>query len=415
MGRAMKLGLDDSVIAGIDQNREKMLDLLVRLIKIPSFKGQEAAIARFLGSYFSQRGYEVEIQEVEPGRLQTIAILRGSGGGKSLMLNGHIDMDPLADGWAHDPWTPRLEGDRMYGAGSFNMKGGLAAMIFAAEQLRKSRARLRGDVVLACVAGELSGGDGTVHMLEVGIRTDMAVVAECFGTESIATVHVGVLHMAVHTLGVTKHIRYPEGSVNAITKMEKVVGALRNIKMAYVPRDDLPEMPILNVGGIIGGLGRDYNLVDPYYISDFCTAIIDVHFVHGQTPESIADDIRRTLAPLVAEDPEMKYEIEIPVPKTIPGARQKIMEPFELPKDKYIVDAVSRAHEKVSGVPPKTIGAVLPLSYSGNDTTHLWKAGIPCVIYGPTGGENEPDNYVLVSQMVQCAKVLALTAIDVCS
>ncbi len=408
-------GFGADVVTSIDRNTEKMLDLLARLIKIPSFKGQESVIAKFLGRYFRRRGYDVELQEVGPGRLQTVAILKGSGGGKSLMFNGHIDMDPLVGGWARDPWSPRIEGDRMYGAGSFNMKGGIAAMIFAAEQLRRCRVPLRGDVVLACVAGELSGGDGTVHMLEQGVRTDMAIVAECFGTESIATVHVGVLHMAIHTHGVTKHIRYPQGSVDAIMKMEKVLEALRDVRMTHLPRNDLPEMPILNIGGIIGGLGRDYNLVDPYYISDFCTAVIDVHYVHGQTPESIAEDVHRTLAPLVTEDPELKYEIEIPVPENIPGARQKIMEPFDLPKDEYIVDAVARAHKTVAGIAPRTIGAVLPLSYSANDTTHLWKAGIPCVIYGPTGGENEPDNYVLVSQMVQCAKVLALSAIDVCS
>ena len=411
----MAQALVTDVIASIDRDKGKMLDFLAQLIKIPSFKGQEADIARFLGSYFRQRGYDVEMQEVAAGRLQTISTLRGSGGGKSLMFNGHIDMDPLADGWAYDPWTPRIEGDCMYGAGSFNMKGGIAAMVFAAEQLRKSRAPLKGDIVVACVAGELSGGDGTVHMLDSGMRTDMAVVAECFGTESVATVHAGVLHMAVHTLGTSKHIRYRQGSVDAITKMQKVIGALRNINMTYEPREDLPEMPVFHVGGIVGGLGRDYNLADPYYISDFCTAVINVHYVHGQTPESIADDVRRTLAPVVAEDPELKYEIEIPVPKAIPGSRQRIMEPFDLPKDEYIVGAVSRAHERVTGAPPKTIGAVLPLSYSANDTTHLWKAGIPCVIYGPTGGENEPDNYVLISQMTQCAKVLALTAIDVCS
>ncbi len=403
------------LVAAIDRDKDEMLEFLARLIRIPSFKGQEADIARFLGNYFDQRGYEVEIQEVAPGRLQTISTLKGSGGGKSLMFNGHIDMDPLADGWAHDPWTPRIAGDRMYGAGSFNMKGGVAAMVFAAEQLRKSRAPLEGDVVVACVAGELSGGDGTVHMLDRGIRTDMAVVAECFGTESIATVHVGVLHMAVHTLGTTKHVRYPEGSVDAIEKMQKVIGALSNINMTYEPRNDLPGMPVFHVGGVIGGLGREYNLADPYYISNFCTAVINVHFVHGQTPESIADDVRQALAPLADEDPELKFEIEIPVPKAIPGSRQRIMEPFDLPKDEHIVGVVSRAHELATGSPPKSVGAVLPLSYSANDTIHLWNAGIPCVIYGPTGGESEPDAYVLISQMTQCAKVLALSALDVCS
>jgi acetylornithine deacetylase len=409
------LAAEEDVLNWIDKNKGSLLGLLERLIKIPSFKSEETAVARFLAQFFRRRGYEVDLQEVEPGRFQTIATLKGCGGGKSIMFNGHIDIDPLVNGWKRDPWIPRIEGDRMYGAGSFNMKGGVAAMISAAEALRKSGVRLRGDVVVACVAGELAGGDGTVHMLEQGVRTDMAVVAECFGTDSVATVHVGVLHMAIHTFGVTRHIRYPEGSVDAIVKMGKVLEALRGIRMTFIPRDDLPAMPVFNVGGVIGGLGRDHNLVDPYYISDFCTAIIDVHYIHGQTVDSIVQDVRRTLDPLVSDDPDLRYEIEVPVPESIKGARRRIMEPFDIPKDEFIVRSVVRNHERVAGAPPKNVGAVLPLSYSANDTCHLWKAGIPCVIYGPTGDENEPDNYVQISEMVRCAKVLALTAIDVCA
>ena len=81
----------------------EMLRLAQELIKIPSFKTEESDVARFLGEYLGQRGYEVELQEVEPGRFQTVATLKGSGGGKSLMLNGHIDIDPLAMGWEAGP------------------------------------------------------------------------------------------------------------------------------------------------------------------------------------------------------------------------------------------------------------------------------------------------------------------------
>ena len=406
------------VLAQVDRGKEAMLALLCRLIKIPSFKNEETTVARFLARFFKRRGYEVDLQEVEPGRLQVIATLKGAGGGKSLMFNGHIDIDALARGWTRDPWVPSIEGDRVYGAGSFNMKGGVTAMISAAEAVRKSNTPLKGDIVLACVVGELAGGEGTVHMLDQGVRTDMAVVTEPFGTDSVATVHVGIVHMAIHTYGYSRHISQLEGSVDAIVKMEKVTRALREMEMTYVPRPDLPAMPLLNVGSIIGGRGQDYDLVDPYYVSDYCTIIIDVHFVHSQTVESIVADINRTLAPLAAQDPGLKYEIEIPVPRRFKGSRYLVMDPLDVPQDEYIVQAVVRHHQRVAGSPPRTIGAVLPLSYSGDDTCHLWKAGIPCLIYGPGGGwdgEQEPDNYVLISEMEQCARVLALTALDVCS
>ena len=144
--------LQDSV------DTDEMLRLAQDLIRIPSFKTEESDVARFLGNYLSQRGYEVELQEVEPGRFQTIATLRGTGGGKSLMLNGHIDIDPLAMGWKRDPWTPSIEGDCIFGAGIRNMKSGVSSLITAAEAIRKSGTILDGDLVLACVVGELQGG-----------------------------------------------------------------------------------------------------------------------------------------------------------------------------------------------------------------------------------------------------------------
>ena len=411
--------MDEKTIARVLDRVDKgaMLELLARLVKIPSFKNDETKVARFLASFFRRRGYQAELQEVEPGRFQTIATLKGTGGGKSLMFNGHIDISSLAGDWKRDPWTPTIEGDRFYGAGTFNMKGGVAAMIAAAEAVRKSKAPLKGDLLLACVAGETAGGEGTVHMLKQGVRADMAIVTEPFGTDSVATVHVGVLHLAIHTYGVSLHIGQAEGAVDAIEKMEKVTRALRGIKMTHTPRPDLPAMPKLNVGSIIGGRGRDYNLVDPYYVSDFCTIIVDVHFVHSQTVESIVAEVRRTLDALKAEDPDLNYEIEIPVPRRFKGSRYLVMEPLDVPKDEQIVQSVVRNHHHIAGVAPKTVGAVLPLSYSGDDTCFLWKAGIPCVLYGPAGGwdrADEPDNYVSISQMEQCAKVLALTALDVC-
>ena len=100
-----------------NQGKEQLVvSFAKKLLDIPSFKTEETRIARFLARFFKSRGYEVDLQEVDPGRYQVIATLRGSGGGKSLMLNGHIDMDPLSMGWKRDPWTSVGAGDRRYGA-----------------------------------------------------------------------------------------------------------------------------------------------------------------------------------------------------------------------------------------------------------------------------------------------------------
>src|ERR1051326_8979056 len=193
-----------------------LIDLASDLIRIPSFKPDETAVARFLTAFFRARGYAVDLQEIEPGRFQTIATLPGTGGGASLMLNGHTDINALTRRWRRDPWTPSLEGDRLYGHGVQNMKGGLASIIMAAEAIRRSGVRLAGDLVVACVAGETQGGEGTHVLMERGFRTDAAVVAEPFGADHLVTVHSGIVHLAIHTHGVTGHIGRLERTVNAV-------------------------------------------------------------------------------------------------------------------------------------------------------------------------------------------------------
>src|SRR5437016_11906358 len=167
-----------AVLSHIDSR--ELIDLASALIRIPSFKTEETPVARFLADFFSTRGYDVELQEIEPGRFQTIATLRGAGGGASLMLNGHSDINALTRRWTRDPWTPTLEGDRLYGHGVQNIKGGLASIIMAADAIRRSGVRLRGNLVIACVAGETQGGERTHYLMESGLRIDAAVLAEPF-------------------------------------------------------------------------------------------------------------------------------------------------------------------------------------------------------------------------------------------
>jgi acetylornithine deacetylase len=404
------------VLAHVD--RQAIIELASALIRIPSFKTQETPVAEYLADFFRPRGYQVDLQEIEPGRLQTIATLAGTGGGASLMLNGHTDINALTRRWRRDPWTSSVEGDRLYGHGIQNMKGGLTSIIMAAEAIRQSGISHKGDLVVACVAGETQGGEGTHFLMQSGLRTDMAVVAEPFGADHLVTVHAGIVHMAIHTYGVTGHIGRLEGTVNAVQKMTQVINALQRVEFRHTPRPDLPAFPRLNVGSIIGGRGHDYVLVEPPYIPDLCTILVDVHFIPGMTVEGIVADIRRTLDPLTSEDPALRYAVEIPPPDFFKGRRRLVMDPVDVPVDSDIVRTVARHYQTVTGQPPKAIGTVLPHSYTADDTCHLWKAGIPCLLYGPgviRGSQDEDDSCVLISDMVKVTKVLALTALDVCN
>lgn len=393
---------------------DEVISLTKDIVSIPSYTADETEVARFLHGFFQRQGFESELQEVDPGRFQTIARLKGTGGGKSLMLNGHLDIDPIPSGWVRDPWTPTIEGDRFYGAGVYNMKGGVAAMIMGAVAARRA-GRLRGDVVVACVDGELQGGVGTVHMLKKGVRADMAIVPEPYSTSHIITKHTGVMELAVHVLGRSVHISRMEQGINAIVKAARVVQALEAVKITGQPDPDLPGLPRMNVGTIIGGRGRDLELRGANIVPDMCMLILDIRFPVSVTPDSALADVRRALDALAATDKDIKYEIEFPIR---PERRQfrEVMLPLSVPATEPIVQILKANVTTLVGKEP-TVGAHSPQSYAGNDTSHLWGAGIPCCLYGPAGGydEGRSDRWTSLEQIVACTRVFGATIADVCA
>jgi acetylornithine deacetylase len=392
----------------------EVVELAKSLVRIKSYTTDETLAAEFLHGYLREHGFESQLQEVDPGRFQTVARLPGRGGGRSLMYDGHIDIDPIPGGWVRDPWTPTIEGDRFYGAGIYNMKGGVAAMVMAAVAARRAGVPLRGDVWLACVAGELQGGVGTVHMLRSGVRADLAIVPEPYSTQNIITKHTGVLELLVHVVGRSAHVSRMEHGVNAISKMAKVVGALEALRLSGEPDPDLPALPRLLVGSIVGGRGREWELRGPNIVPDFCSIFVDVRFPASMTPESILADVRGALDGLVRADPALQYEIEFPA-RPERRAMREVMTPLSVPRDHLLVQTLRANVVAIRGVEP-TIGAVAPYSYAGNDTSHLYRAGIPCCLYGPAGGfdEGRADRWTSVEQIVTCARVFAATIADLC-
>jgi acetylornithine deacetylase len=200
--------------------------------------------------------------------------------------------------------------------------------------------------------------------------------------------------------------------------MMKAIPAIKATRFRPNEAAALPDLPLLNVGAIVGGRGREHDLKGPNFTSDYCTVLVDVRFPPGQTAQTVEEDIRASLDALAAADPTFRYEIEQPVPARY-GALTVTMHPTDIPLDEPLVASLLRHYREVVGRDPRHIGVSLPMSYAGNDTAHLWKAGIPCVLFGPSGGwdesPEEPDQYISISEMVTCARVMALTALDICS
>ena len=393
-------------------DREELVALGKSLVRIPSFIGEETPIARWVASYMSSRGYEVDLQEVEPGWFQTVATLKGSGGGRSIMFNGHLDSNPLATGWDRDPFDPWVDGNRLYGAGIRNMKSGVASMIHAAEAIRKSGVKLKGDIVIACVLAELQGGLGTKYLIEHGYKTDVAVVTEPYGAHHIVTKHAGMVDFALHIKG-----RHPDTSdvngVDAIPLMMKAIAAIYDTNLTHEPWD-IEGLPWLKIGSVFGGRGESYDLRSVARNSDLCTAFMGISTVPGMSAATIRRDLETSLDKLKAADPDFQYELVNPIERKF---NTWILDhpPMDMPVDEEIVQTIAGAYRQVTGDEPQGIGLPSsPLSARyGDDDAHLWTAGIPAPIYGPSGGTYGED-YTLIDEMELCSKVLALTALDVC-
>ncbi len=237
-------GFSRSSFAAVEVDRDELLELATALCRIPSFTTEESDCARFLDEHFQKLGFESELQEVDPGRFQCVARLRGAGGGESLMLNGHLDIDPLPSGLTRDPFSPAAEGSMFFGAGIGNMKAGRRFDDSPRPPPRSERGfPRRGELILACVVGELQGGAGHRAPDPLGRQADAAIVTEPHGASNVVTKHGGVMQLAIHVLGRTAHISRKEQGVNAILKASKVAQMLETMKLEGKPDPELPASP----------------------------------------------------------------------------------------------------------------------------------------------------------------------------
>jgi acetylornithine deacetylase/succinyl-diaminopimelate desuccinylase-like protein len=148
---------DDPLLASMDNAAD--LELIRKMVQIRSYSREEAPLAKFLVGYMKDMGLDASLMEVQPGRYNAIGILKGSGGGKSLIYNGHIDTNPITEGWTVDPIGGVVKDGCIWGIGVSNMKASVAAFIGATRGLMRSGTKLRGDVIVEAVVGELTGGD----------------------------------------------------------------------------------------------------------------------------------------------------------------------------------------------------------------------------------------------------------------
>ncbi|SLN64833.1 M20 family metallopeptidase [Oceanibacterium hippocampi] len=391
--------------------RKEALDFLAGMIRHKSYSGTpgEEALARHMVERMRSLGMAAELQPVEGGRFNAIGRLKGEGGGASLLFNGHLDTNPATDDWTVDPWGGLQDDDFIYGIGVSNMKAGDAAAFMAVKTLLDSGVRLKGDIVLEYVVGELQGGIGTVAAIEQGVRADYFINMEPTDLNGL-TLHAGAFNFAIELRGITRHISKREEAVDAILAACDLAPRIAAITFSGAANDEHRTVNRANVGVLRGSLTPDFHDWRPPQVADFARLVGTARYAPSQNEDGVLADLRSLLDDLQRRFPGLRAEVRKEF-----GSHRISMLPFEVAKDARIVRTVDAAHRAVRGSALPT-GPIRPYCYYGTDAAHLLhRAGMEGIVCGPGGKYNTmPDERVDIPDYLDMIEIYTRSILDIC-
>ncbi len=399
----------DALLAGLDGRA--CLEVLAAMVRHKSYTETDGERSLVLATVERMRamGLEAEATPVPGGRLNAIGRWRGTGGGPSLMFNGHLDTNPATEGWTVDPWGGLVDDSFVYGIGVSNMKAGDAAFLCAVMALIRAGVRLRGDVVLTFVVGELQGGVGTVAFIDDGLRADYFINAEPTDLQAI-TMHAGGGHFSVELVGDTRHLSKREAAVDALDAACELAPLINRMTFSGAADEEHRSINRGHVGVLHAALGRALHEWRAPQVADFAVLRGSLRYAPGQTREGAYEDLRVLLRALEARRPGLRATL---IPRD--EAERPSMPPFKVAKDARIVQAVNAAYRRVRGTAQPT-GAMAPPGFFGTDASHLLhRAGMEGIVCGPGGRFNTmPDERVEIVDYLDCIRLYMLAAIEVC-
>ncbi len=374
----------------------ELTDLLAALVAadsvnpslVPGGAG-ETEVAGVIDGWAREAGLESERLEETPGRPSVLVRARGTGGGRTLLLCGHIDTVNV-EGMT-DPHTPRIEGERLYGRGAYDMKGGVAAALIAARDA--SRLGLAGDVVVAAVADEEHASLGVQEALR-HVSADAAVVTEPTELE-LAVAHKGFVWSEIEVTGRSAHGSRPHLGIDAILKMGAVLKELEQLDRSLADRTHpLLGRASVHASQIEGG-------VELSSYPAQCTLGLERRTLPGETGPEIEAEIESLLERCRQADSEFQASHRTLL----------VREPFEIAQEQELVGLVAEAAAEVLPEPPKITGA----SYWA-DSAFIAAAGIPTVLFGPGGeGAHAVEEWVSLADTEAVARTLVALAARFCA
>ena len=370
--------------------REELTELTGRLVELDSVNPDlvpggagEGEIARFVTEWLEGAGLDVRADELAPGRWNVVGVARGSGGGRSLMLNAHTDTVGVAGMDA--PFEARVEDGRLYGRGAYDMKGSLAAIMVAGARARQEG--LRGDVIVTAVADEEVASIGSARVAEE-LSADAAIVSE--PTElRLAIAHRGFVWVEVETRGRAAHGSRPDLGVDAIARMGRVIVGIDELDRTL--RAD-PSHPLLGSGSLHASLIEGGQELSSY--PDRCLLEAERRTIPGESPDAVEAEFRELLGDLDGS-------------ARVTFAR----EPFEVEAEAEIVSTVSRHATEILGAAPEVVGVPF-----WTDAAVLAQAGIPTVLFGPVGeGAHAVVEWVDLASVEHCTEIYLAVARELCA
>jgi len=411
------------ILAKIDESRDHAIDLLRDMIKIPSVTGDEARIQKFLSDYMTKVGLNVDMWETNweelkkhPGyrpvdrgyedRPNIVATWKGTGGGRSLLLNGHTDVIPVGngEGWSDNPWSASIKDGRIYGRGSADMKSGVASHIMAVECLKAAGIKLKGDVMINVVIDEEVSGHGTLDTVIRGYKADAGISGETSDL-AVQPACIGRIWFEIEIHGKPAGIQKRYEGVSGIElgyKITKAVEALEAKRVATVKHPLYPSA-LDSLPCIIGSFqAGNY----PSAFPANCLLKGSIGTVPGEDHEGVKQSLVDQIAKVAAEDPWMKLH---PPKVRFVGYDA---EASEIPRNHPIVETVCKNYKDITGRDPQISGR-----QGAADTRFLnLYAHTPTVIFGPgsTAVMHADDEYVSIEDYLTAIKVMALSIYDWC-
>ncbi len=407
----------------IESRSEEIIDLLSDLVKIPSVTGEEGEIQRYIAKFLSEMGLDVDVWESDweelkkhseyvpvtrgyDGRPNVVAVLKGTGGGKSLLLNGHTDTVPNGplDSWQFDPLSAEISNGRLYGRGSSDMKSGVAAIIMAVKSIMESGRKLKGDVILDFVVDEELSGHGTLDTILRGYTADAGICCET-SENAIQPACIGRIWFEIIVRGKAAGIQRRYEGVNAIDlgyKIVKAVSALEEDRLKTIEHPLYPKV-IDAIPCMIGSMEAGSF---PSAFPDTCILKGSLATVPGEDHNAAKQSLIDKVNTVAFEDSWMK---ENPPEVVFTGY---YAESAEVDVEHPIVKTVASCYQKVTGKIPEISGR-----QGAADTRFLnGFANIPTVIFGPgpTTQMHANNEWVLVDDVVDATKTLALSILDWC-